>query len=449
MRETATRIAGRLRRMGRRLFVPREILLRAEGRVHYLTLSPRLQMAGAALLLALAGWLAAGSLLYLASRIEMAGLDREVRLAKADAGRAEAARLRLLGEVAEHQQRLVALARSIDALEAAAASGAADAEPILDGYLAALGAGPLPLPAAAGELADKLQRLGRDLSGMIALNLTFARQIAVLQREALEAERKQDAAHETSRYLATQLEAARTALGRSDERQAVLTGRVAALEGEIAALRRQQQQAIAQSQRLQSEAMRVAEKAGGEGEAERTLVAAKAADYPFRKLWAGNAPEDALVLAVMQHESAFRTAAISPAGARGIMQLMPATAEYVAGRLKLGYHESKLIAEPDFNITLGRAYLHQLLQMFDGSYVLAIAAYNAGPTRVLEWIERFGDPRRKDVDSRDWIARIPFGETRAYVRRVMKSLDAYRHSLTLAAPQQCTDRAAKAFLASW
>jgi soluble lytic murein transglycosylase len=128
----------------------------------------------------------------------------------------------------------------------------------------------------------------------------------------------------------------------------------------------------------------------------------------------------------MRHESAFRVDAVSPAGALGIMQIMPDTAAYVAGRLKIGYDPSKLIGEPDFNITIGRAYLEHLLRIFDGSYVLAIAAYNAGPNRVLEWVERFGDPRQNGVDARAWVDNIPFRETRLYVRRVLRSLDLYR-----------------------
>lgn len=151
--------------------------------------------------------------------------------------------------------------------------------------------------------------------------------------------------------------------------------------------------------------------------------------YPMRKLPAGGGPEEALVLAVMRQESAFSTTAVSPAGARGLMQLMPATAKQVAKRLRLDYSKERLTADPNFNILLGRAYLEELVASFRGSYVLAIAAYNAGPGRVVEWIRQYGDPRDYGVDVVDWVESIPFAETRNYVQRVMENLQVYRHRL--------------------
>ncbi|WP_169568919.1 lytic transglycosylase domain-containing protein [Sneathiella limimaris] len=142
-------------------------------------------------------------------------------------------------------------------------------------------------------------------------------------------------------------------------------------------------------------------------------------------------PEDAaiehpLILAITRQESAFATDAVSPAGARGLMQLMPRTAKHVSKKLKLSYSRSRLIQDPAYNVTLGSNYLGNLIDRFDGSYILAIASYNAGGSRVRRWIEDWGDPRRGDINTVDWIELIPFSETRNYVQRVMENLQVYR-----------------------
>src|SRR5690606_22774680 len=91
--------------------------------------------------------------------------------------------------------------------------------------------------------------------------------------------------------------------------------------------------------------------------------------------------------------------------------------------------KARLTEDPEFNIQLGSAYLEGLLRQFDGSYLLAIAAYNAGPARVQQWIRANGDPRTYGVDPVDWIEAIPFSETRNYVQRVLENLQVYRHRL--------------------
>ena len=136
--------------------------------------------------------------------------------------------------------------------------------------------------------------------------------------------------------------------------------------------------------------------------------------------------EDALVLAVIRQESAFRPSARSRAGAQGLMQVLPRTAAQLAKRLKLPYSRRRLASDPGYNLRLGQAYLHEMIEHFDGSYVLALGAYNAGPTRVRHWIRLNGDPRDADVDVIDWIELIPFDETRNYVQRVMEGLQVYR-----------------------
>ncbi|MHC8509547.1 MAG: lytic transglycosylase domain-containing protein [Rhodospirillales bacterium] len=136
--------------------------------------------------------------------------------------------------------------------------------------------------------------------------------------------------------------------------------------------------------------------------------------------------EPALALAVIRQESAFQTAAVSSAGARGLMQLMPNTARITAKRVNVSYNKPRLTTDPDYNMRLGQVYLEGLINRFEGSYVLALAAYNAGPNRAKAWIKAYGDPRRTGVDSVDWVERIPFSETRNYVQRVMENLQVYR-----------------------
>jgi soluble lytic murein transglycosylase len=175
------------------------------------------------------------------------------------------------------------------------------------------------------------------------------------------------------------------------------------------------------------------------GRPDLTLAAAKVARqkgtemleylFPVKKLVSAGTPETALVLGVIRQESAFDPEAVSSAGARGLMQLMPATAKYVAKKLGLRYTKDKLTSDTTFNISLGRAYLSELLDDHGGSYVLAIAAYNAGPRRVSEWTARFRDPRRQDVDVIDWVELIPISETRNYVQRVLENTQVYRHRL--------------------
>jgi soluble lytic murein transglycosylase len=151
--------------------------------------------------------------------------------------------------------------------------------------------------------------------------------------------------------------------------------------------------------------------------------------FPARRLPKTRSPEPALVLAVIRQESEFYSGAISRAGARGLMQLMPGTARRVARQIKVGYSRKKLLSDPEYNLRLGRAYLADLTEQYGGSYILALAAYNAGPARANRWMKDFGDPRTPDVDPVDWIESIPFNETRNYVQRVLESLVVYRKSL--------------------
>ena len=143
----------------------------------------------------------------------------------------------------------------------------------------------------------------------------------------------------------------------------------------------------------------------------------------------GDQPERALIHATVRQESAFEVQAVSRAGARGMMQLMPATAKAIAKSLGLPHSDHRLLNDPHYNVQIGRTYLGRLIEEFDGSYVLALAAYNAGPARARQWMKENGDPRKANVDVVDWIELISFEETRNYVQRVLENLQVYRQLL--------------------
>ena len=139
----------------------------------------------------------------------------------------------------------------------------------------------------------------------------------------------------------------------------------------------------------------------------------------------GYSAHPAFIHGIIRQESAFDQYAQSHAGALGLMQLMPATAQDTARGLKIGYSKDRLTRDPAYNMTLGSAYIGQMLGRFGGNRTLAIAAYNAGPGRVSRWIEEFGDPRDPNVDEGDWIETIPVYETRNYVQRVTEAVNVY------------------------
>ena len=149
--------------------------------------------------------------------------------------------------------------------------------------------------------------------------------------------------------------------------------------------------------------------------------------YPLHPLadFAKAVPPE-LAMAIARQESEMNAAARSPVGALGLMQVMPATAKKVARGLNIGFSEARLGADWQYNARIGTAYLAQMLERFNGSVLLAAAAYNAGPSRAERWIQDYGDPRLESVDAVDWIEGIPFRETRNYVMRVLEAQYVYR-----------------------
>ncbi|TQV81373.1 lytic murein transglycosylase [Exilibacterium tricleocarpae] len=136
-----------------------------------------------------------------------------------------------------------------------------------------------------------------------------------------------------------------------------------------------------------------------------------------------------LLFAIARQESAFAADVRSPAGALGLMQLMPTTARQTARRAGVRYRERDLL-KPEPNITLGSSYLNQLLDQFDGNRILAAAAYNAGPHRVKQWLAKSDRQLPYDI----WIETIPFKETRHYVQNVLAFSVIYGHRLGNEAP---------------
>ncbi|MBP7190549.1 MAG: transglycosylase SLT domain-containing protein [Rickettsiaceae bacterium] len=131
---------------------------------------------------------------------------------------------------------------------------------------------------------------------------------------------------------------------------------------------------------------------------------------------------------IIRQETLFDQYAVSNKDARGLMQIVPATARLISKSLKEKCHIDHLLTHPEYNMKLGSKYLKNLMEKYDGSYILAISNYNAGPTPVERWIETYGDPRKlKNLyDIIDWVENIPYYETRDYVQRVLENMQIYR-----------------------
>ena len=139
--------------------------------------------------------------------------------------------------------------------------------------------------------------------------------------------------------------------------------------------------------------------------------------------------EEAFVYAIARQESEFATNAVSSAKAYGMMQMINSTAKATARKHRIKYDLNRLATDGDYAAKMGALHLNDLLDRWDGSYVLAAVSYNAGPHRAKKWIKTYGDPRSPDVDVVDWVEKIPFSETRNYVMRVMENMQVYRARL--------------------
>ena len=132
-----------------------------------------------------------------------------------------------------------------------------------------------------------------------------------------------------------------------------------------------------------------------------------------------------LLMALARQESSFHHEATSPVGAKGLMQLMPATAKQVAGNNNISFDPVIGLYDARINIALGSLYFKKMLDRFNGNRILAIASYNAGPTRVSRWRKKTGGSIPFDA----WIEVIPFNETRNYVQNVLAFSSIYAKKL--------------------
>ncbi|MFO1107481.1 MAG: lytic transglycosylase domain-containing protein [Amaricoccus sp.] len=167
--------------------------------------------------------------------------------------------------------------------------------------------------------------------------------------------------------------------------------------------------------------IRIAKDAAGEG-----LVLPRQY-YPLNEIAGQRWPVPTeLALAIARQESELDPTAASDAGAKGLMQLMPATARSVALEEGIPFDPDRLGRDPLYNARLGTGYLERMLERYGGSALLAAAAYNAGPNRADAWLASLGDPRKDGADPAVWIESIPFKETRNYVMRVLEGIQVYR-----------------------
>ncbi|MCV6601262.1 MAG: lytic transglycosylase domain-containing protein [Cohaesibacter sp.] len=138
-----------------------------------------------------------------------------------------------------------------------------------------------------------------------------------------------------------------------------------------------------------------------------------------------NGVDIALIYALAKQESVFNIAAVSHANARGFMQMLPATAKRTAKKMGVKFSKARMTTDAKYIINLGSYHLKGLLERFNGSYIMTFAAYNAGAGRPPQWVKRFGDPRSRRINTIDWVERIPFTETRDYVKKLTENLQIY------------------------
>ena len=208
--------------------------------------------------------------------------------------------------------------------------------------------------------------------------------------------------------------------------------------GELGEWRDQTQfvRAISQSVETDADHLLAAELAGVIGRPDLAVMVGRQArpdgsvnyvrtGFPHVRLPEGQQSWSTIIHAIARQESQFDREAVSHAGARGLMQLMPGTAREQAGKIGLSYDATALTRDPQYNIQLGSAYFQRMLSYYNGSYPLAVAAYNAGPGNVNRWIRENGDPRLPGVDMLRWIEQIPIYETKNYVQRVLENAVVY------------------------
>lgn len=157
--------------------------------------------------------------------------------------------------------------------------------------------------------------------------------------------------------------------------------------------------------------------------------------YPVVSFTPAPGVDRAFALAITRQESEFDPNAVSSAGAVGLMQLLPSTARQVAQKAGMSFSPADLY-NPAKNMQLGTLFLASLLNNYGGAMPLAIAAYNAGPGRVRQWLDTYGDYRKGEIGQLEWLELIPFRETRNYVQRVLENYEVYKYKLKKSAEQK-------------
>jgi hypothetical protein len=158
----------------------------------------------------------------------------------------------------------------------------------------------------------------------------------------------------------------------------------------------------------------------------KNMISAYTNMYPDKSFyWLDQRTKKEFVLAIIREESSFKQTSLSPKGARGLMQVMPGTAKHIGRNAGVNVDLGMMASNEHYNVAVGSKYLADQMAKYRGNPMLAAAAYNAGPNRVDEWLQRFGDPRGAGVDPVDWVETIPFTETRDYVKKVIGSYITY------------------------
>lgn len=434
-------------------FKTREIIFRRDGRTCYVVLSSLAQLriaalAGLALLFVLA---ACGGLIY----AQLTPAPRPI----------------LVVEPTTPDPRYSALARDVRAVLAprvavTAQAGSSDAV-WLTAALRALDAQRRASDQEVAALLERLAELRRDGGVLESKKAALAAAIAAQQKKLQVLAGEHDAALAAAVALGEELRAAeihlagagprrelmlrsagllRASLGAATEIAAHqinvergLAARTAAVAAELPALQDTQARLLAQLEAVRAKLVAAAG-------AKHVALARKRGvdlieylfplhDLPLPEAPMAGEPEAALILAIVRQESRFAHKAVSPAGAAGLMQLMPATAAQFADKLDLAFDHDTLL-DPEANVAIGSAYLDHLIRYYGGSYVLALAAYNAGPARVSQWMKEFGDPRLSADDPMLWVQSIPFRETRLYVTAVMHATQVYRYRQAVLRPSE-------------
>jgi len=298
--------------------------------------------------------------------------------------------------------------------------------------LEVIGASPITVSRALYWRGRSMEALGDPIAAQTyygrgaKYNTTFYGQLAAAKAGLTELDLGRDpvpTAQDRARYEANELVTAARLLQQAGARDLYRSMLVAAVDSLPRVVDIAQLVDMAEATGQGDLSMRLSRLAGQKG-----LVLPERG-YPTREAAESSPVEAALTLGIIRQESGFDARIRSSVGARGMMQLMPSTAKILAKRAGVRRFRESMLDDADFNVRLGSSYLGGLVDQFDGSYIMAAAAYNAGPGRPQQWMTSCGDPRSASVDPVDYIECIPIGETRNYVMRVLENVEVYRARL--------------------